>query len=109
MPLVATVGVLSFSFVRSTHAFVPPFQLRPLLRGDSHAVSVTDSASETYLVIDHRVDEEAPSRVEFWRPTEPVEGPIGGLLVFAEAAADGFARTYSGITELADYLGASRD
>jgi hypothetical protein len=105
MALLANVGPVTFSFVRSTRARMPRFEAAPFGGDPLAPVGLARHESAAFLVIDHRMDASSPSRVEFWRTEDSPEGPLGGLFVLADATAPGPARAFSDLGELVRELG----
>ena len=90
MDVLCNVGAMQFRLTRvEHHRFAPP-ETRPFtLLPDGTEVRRTTASPVPYLVVDHRGDDEAPARIEYWEPVRNSEAPVRGLITVCEALVSG--------------------
>jgi hypothetical protein len=89
MDVSAQVGPVTFLFAATATGILPEMAVRPFMLACGESVGVAQEGGLCLLVVDHRSDPAAPSRVEFWRPVETPEAALGGLIVAADSLAAG--------------------
>ncbi len=91
MDVLCNVGAMQFRLARVEHHRFEPLETRPFaLLPDGTEVRRTTTAVATYLVVDHRGDDNAPARIEYWEPVRASEAPIRGLITVCEAFGSRF-------------------
>ena len=107
MDVTAQVGPVTFLFAATATGILPEMAVRPLTLAGGESVGVTNEGALCLLVVDHRSDPAAPSRVEFWRPIEAPEAALGGLIVVADSlAAETCVRRFRSLKQLVGVLAA---
>lgn len=85
MDVVCNVGAMQFRLARVEHHNLARLETQPFtLLPDGTEVRRTIMAAP-YLVVDHRGDDEATARIEYWEPVRASEAPILGLITVCEA------------------------
>ena len=91
MDVVCNVGAMQFRLARVEHHRFAPLETRAFtLLPDGTEVRRTTTSPVPYLVVDHRKDDEAPARIEFWEPVRGSEAPIRGLITVCDALGSRF-------------------
>lgn len=87
MEQAVAIGPVRFRFSSVEHRRISLRDARPFTRlTDGTEVLSAIECGRLYLVIDHREDPEAPSRVEFWRSETSPELPLEGLYALCDAS-----------------------
>lgn len=92
--LVGAIGALRFRLARLETGVLRPEPLcEPfMLLDDGTEVGVFTRGSSRYLLVDHRRDDSAPARIEFWEPLDAGEGGLAGLFTLCDAARPALRR-----------------
>lgn len=90
MDVLCNVGAMQFRLARVEHHSFAHLETQPFtLLPDGTEVRRTTMPAP-YLVVDHRGDDEATARIEYWEPVRASEAPIRGLITVCEAFGSRF-------------------
>jgi hypothetical protein len=90
LALTASIGALALRLVSVERRVLPELRTRPLLRlEDGTEVLAWEFEGKPALVVDHRRDTMAMTRIERWAPEGPADGEFLGLYVLVESVPSG--------------------